>query len=286
MKPAGYLYYDKQGYQGERGIGFDYVMAGNGLWIESEGKLMAARVPVASCKVKGLPDLEPVVRLRHGKIPAACFDLALGEMLKPEIMVGDMAQVQTPFGSTLYMPSEDETYVGIVYETGYHVRLPEQTGLPAKVQFLEMDNVAMDLHSHGHYSTFFSGTDDSDEQGLRLYTVVGNCDKNPPGVRVRVGVYGYWLQIPWSDVFEGELRGAVEVWDPEPEDNFEQWADDYKKRLETATELIKEAREGLDRNGVQDKSIGDTDQGGHSRGWLRWDRFFRRRGSVPAAPKQ
>ncbi|MCK4265911.1 MAG: hypothetical protein KAX31_01425, partial [Thermoplasmata archaeon] len=61
MNPAGYLVNRKDGLYGKRGMFYDYILAENGLFIETEGKLMAARVPVAECAVRGLAPLEPKI---------------------------------------------------------------------------------------------------------------------------------------------------------------------------------------------------------------------------------
>ncbi|KKK84126.1 hypothetical protein LCGC14_2786470, partial [marine sediment metagenome] len=47
MKPVGYLINEKSGLRGERGEYYDYVVAGNGVFIEAEGDLMAARIPIS-----------------------------------------------------------------------------------------------------------------------------------------------------------------------------------------------------------------------------------------------
>jgi len=49
---------------------------------------------------------------------------------------------------------------------------------------------------------FFSGTDDQDEQGLRLYMVVGRLDTLMPEIEMRVGVYGYFAPILLNEVFD------------------------------------------------------------------------------------
>mgnify|MGYP000858271742 CR=1 FL=1 len=47
----------------------------------------------------------------------------------------------------------------------------------------------------------FSGTDDADEVGFRLYAVIGRLpDKSE--IRLRVGVYGQFWEVPASWVME------------------------------------------------------------------------------------
>ena len=51
---------------------------------------------------------------------------------------------------------------------------------------------------------YFSGTDDADETGFRIYGVIGliNCDPKIPELRLRVGVHGNFWEIPADWVFE------------------------------------------------------------------------------------
>jgi PRTRC genetic system protein A len=64
-------------------------------------------------------------------------------------------------------------------------------------------NILCDLHSHGNMPAFFSQTDDADEQAAKLYAVIGKLD-TAPEIRLRVGVYGYWMALPITAVFTGD----------------------------------------------------------------------------------
>ena len=64
----------------------------------------------------------------------------------------------------------------------------------------DADSIICDLHSHGNMCAFFSQTDNADVQGARLYAVIGKLDSDPE-MRLRVGVYGYWLALPLTAVF-------------------------------------------------------------------------------------
>lgn len=192
--PVGYLKKCKDGLEGERGVYYDYVLASNGLFIEAEGKLIAARVPVAECEVRGLAPLEPKVVLRYGRIPQRFFDLALSAFL---------------------VDASKERYVAVTWQDGYHLYVPEQETEEAKVEYQMGDNIALDLHSHGNIEARFSLKDNKDETGMKLYGVVGKLDGSPV-IQLRVGVYGYFHPISWGDVFDGYLIG-VEDWLEEKE---------------------------------------------------------------------
>jgi len=186
MRSIGYLTKRPNGLYGERGSFYDYIVASNGVWVEAEGPLLAARVPVAFGDIRGLARCEAQVVLRHGPIPQSLFDLAIS------IMMTDVTR---------------ERYVGVSWDDGYHLYSPEQEGSGGGVEYDVGDNIVLDLHSHPNHPAWFSLTDNKDEQGLRLYGVVAKLAERPE-VRLRVGVYGYFHPISWGEVFEGSLIGA------------------------------------------------------------------------------
>jgi topoisomerase IA-like protein len=67
----------------------------------------------------------------------------------------------------------------------------------------------IDLHSHALMEAFFSRADNKDEQGFRIFAVIGKV-KGKTEIRVRVGVYGNYWNIPASMIFElpEEIRDA------------------------------------------------------------------------------
>lgn len=188
MKMVGYLVNHQEGLSGERGLYYNYILGSNGIFIEAESPLLAARVPVAECEIRGLAPIKPRVSLTYGSIPQRFFDLAL---------------------DTFLADPENEHYAAVTGSAGYHFYLPVQDRSGAGVVYEVGESVVLDLHSHGHMKAFFSGQDDKDEQGLKLSAVVGKLNATPV-VKLRVGVYGYFQSLEWKDVFDGSLAGAVE----------------------------------------------------------------------------
>jgi len=74
--------------------------------------------------------------------------------------------------------------------------------------------VVLDLHSHGQMRAGFSAQDDEDDLGLKLYGVVGSLD-TVPVVKFRVGVYGYFMEMRWKEIFSGTIAGALEDYEEE-----------------------------------------------------------------------
>ena len=180
MKPAGYLVNTEEGPEGQPGLYYDYILAGNGLFVRAESPLLKATVCVAGAEVRGLPPLVPKLELPHGKIPQHFYYVAL---------------------SFLSAEPYWEHYLAITWEGEYRIREPPQEIIACGVKYEILPGVVMDIHSHSSMGAFFSRTDDEDERGLRLYMVVGRLDTLLPEVKMRVGVYGYFSPVQREEVF-------------------------------------------------------------------------------------
>jgi len=172
------------------GDAYTYLIANDGVYIAADNERVHAKIPVADCEIRGLSRIEPVFYLKHGKIPAILFELAL---------------------NTFLAEPGKEHYLGIVWRDGeYHLLSPQQEGKAARVEYQCLDNAVLDLHSHCGMPAHFSGTDDKDETGFRIYGVIGRLNKTTE-VLFRVGVYGYFYYLKWDEVFDGSLSGVVDV---------------------------------------------------------------------------
>lgn len=188
MKPVGYLVKYPDGLSGERGLFYNYILASNGLFVEAENPIIAARIPAAECEVRGLAPMETTITLTYGSIPQRFWDLAL------DVFLAD---------------PDKEHYIAVTADAGYDFYVPVQDGSSGGVTYEVGEKVVLDIHSHGCMGAGFSRTDNEDETGLKLYGVVGNLDAIPV-VKLRIGVYGYFKTLAWGEVFDGSLAGAVE----------------------------------------------------------------------------
>lgn len=180
MRPVGYLLNKKEGLGGEPGLFYDYILAENGLFIRARNRLVEGTVCISPVEIRGLRPLEERIELVHGKIPRHLYDLAL---------------------SVLIASSDREQYLAITWEDEYRLRIPGQERNEARVKYESLPSTIVDIHSHGSMKAWFSGDDNRDEQGLRLYMVVGRLDTFLPEVEMRVGVYGYFAPIDLEEVF-------------------------------------------------------------------------------------
>ncbi len=183
----GYLVNRATGLAGVQGIGYDYVLGSGGLYVQSESAHLTARVPVASCEVRGLAPVPEKVDLAHGPIPARLFEIGLRWF------------EDTPHTERFFAVRWDGR--------AYRLVVPEQEGTATRLKYRPPAGVVAEFHSHGGSRAFFSKTDDRDEQGFRIYGVAGRLGSDRPELSLRVGVYGHFAPVEWSQVFDGPHTG-------------------------------------------------------------------------------
>ena len=170
------------GLTGSHGIGYDYVLGSGGVYVQSRSAHLTARVPVAPCEIRGLAPVDEKLELTHGPIPSALFELGLRWFQ------------DAPDTERLFAVGWDGA--------AYRLVVPPQAGTATKLAYQPPAGVIAEFHSHGYSRAFFSATDDRDEQGFRIYGVAGRLDAQQPELSLRVGVYGHFSPVEWSQVFD------------------------------------------------------------------------------------
>ena len=179
----GYLVNHRSGLTGIHGVGYDYVLGTGGVYVQSQSANVVARVLVAPGSVRGLAPVVEKLALTHGPIPGYLFELGLRWFQ------------ETP---------DTERFFAVRWDWDtYRVVVPEQVGTASSLTYRPPAGVVAEFHSHGRGRAFFSATDDRDEQGFRIYGVVGKLDTPWPELRLRVGVYGHFAPLCWPQVFGG-----------------------------------------------------------------------------------
>ncbi len=191
----------REGLPPRSGLAFDYILAADGLFVATEGDLLAVRLPVAPCRLRGdrIAAVGAACALRRGRLPRAVWAACLAHA-EDEAGAGREVAVLVA-----YCP--DDGAGG-----RYRVIRPPQTVTATRAEYdepglLPGESVLLSFHSHHAMRAYFSPTDDGDERQLRLYAVVGRLYTARPEVALRVGFNGHWLPLPWESVFGGE-RGA------------------------------------------------------------------------------
>ncbi len=170
-------------------LAYQYILAGNGVFIRAETRFFDACIPVQRCEVRGLGKIDPQFHLKVPKIPARLLDTILA----------DACQARRPDGGL------NETFYQFQHQgQTVQVKKPSQQATAATVSAIgrAAEDIICDLHTHGNMPAFWSNTDDKDEQGCQIYAVVGKLDTEPE-IQVRLGIYGTWLRLPVTAVFTG-----------------------------------------------------------------------------------
>jgi PRTRC genetic system protein A len=174
------------------GVLYQYVLAANGVFIRAEREGLRACIQIASCDVRGLTPLEAEVEFLHPRVPADAVAMILDISRRAQMPGGGTAEV------LFHLELRDAEWV---------LTVPEQEATSVGVKPLgagqdsSYARCIIEAHSHHNMSPFWSREDDKDEQGFRLYAVLGDIFKRPR-LRVRVGVYGYFHEIDASNIFD------------------------------------------------------------------------------------
>ena len=168
---------------------YEYIVGKNGLFIHAGDERLFAAIPIAPAHVNNaLSRVEPTVSLLIPRVPGALLRLTL-----------ESARRHLP-NEAMYQFSH-RTH-GDTYTRGWTCRMPNALATPTALAYENDQHAVIDLHSHGRMDAFFSSTDDADEQGFRLYVVIGNVDTDRPTIAARVGVYGHHMSIDPSVIFD------------------------------------------------------------------------------------
>jgi PRTRC genetic system protein A len=173
---------------------YAYIMAGNGVFLYAKRENLEVLIPISSATIAGLLPLEPFVNTP--RVPAILMHDILQE--SKEILPNEIL-----FWFNFDRDRQD-----------WNVDAPRQICRPSSVFPVEKSDplgikALIDLHSHALMEPFFSRADNKDEQGFRVFAVLGKVNERTE-IRVRVGVYGNYWNIPASMIFElpGEIRDA------------------------------------------------------------------------------
>lgn len=163
---------------------YAYILAGNGVFKYARREGLEVLVQISSAFVAGLPNLKPFARIVQ-LIPATLLSQAL-----------KISQESFPL----------ERLFWFNFNGNWSLDAPEQfcnatSVVPTDPHDNNGTRALIDLHSHGAMAPFFSHADNKDEQGFRVYAVIGRV-KTRPSLCVRVGVYGDYWSLPAVTIFE------------------------------------------------------------------------------------
>ena len=173
---------------------FEYLIGSNGIFARAVRLGLEVIIPVElfTASLRGLEPIEPLVRLTPGRIPQQI----LIQMWKESCIA---ALAEPPLEITFH----------IHYEQGqWQLVVPEQTQNFARCKAIEYGldssyiNATLEVHSHNRMAAFFSGADDADEGGFRIFAVLGRVTELSAEIICRVGVYRQFWHVPADWIFE------------------------------------------------------------------------------------
>ncbi len=136
-------------------LAYQYVLAGNGVFVRAETRFFTALLPITSGTVRGLPTLRSQFHLLVPCIPARLLDAVLTDARRARRLDGGRP---------------DNGLNEVFYQFHHHgravqVKKPAQEATPTSVTtaVAETASIIFDLHSHGNMRAFFSQTDTADE---------------------------------------------------------------------------------------------------------------------------
>ena len=181
---------------------YEYVMAGNGIFIRGARREFQAQFCIVPCTIRGLDELEPSLSINAPRVPREISEEMLRRARSARDARGQPCEI-------VFHLELDETMV-------WQCHVPTQSQAPTRARPMDDSptstyaRACIEVHSHVDMHASFSSLDDQDEQGFRVYGVLG-CISTTPVIRVRVGMYGYRYDIPANWVFDlpPEIGDAV-----------------------------------------------------------------------------
>ena len=204
-----------------------YILAGNGVFVRAETRFCAALLPITAGTVRGLPPLQIRFQLLVPRIPARLLDTTLADARRARRLDHGLNEVLYQFhhhGRAVQVKKSAQQII------------PTRVATSVTTAVADAAALLCTLHSHGNMRAFFSQTDNADEQGARLYAVIGRLDSEPE-MRLRVGVYGYWLPLPLTAVFTGH-GPFKDLFQPVSQSASQvvRWSGEYAKKLTGSSE--------------------------------------------------
>lgn len=182
----------------ESNISYEYMLGAGGVYLRATLPDFELLLPWAPGRINGLAELTPYIKLNFPRIPASLVEFVFD---KAKAAKGEDDRI---IESLFYFRFDRET------ET-WHATKPPQKATRVSVVPTDTgpgsdhETAVVELHSHHDLSlgARFSGQDDRDEKTrARLFCVIGFISSDEPEIRVRIGVFGHYFEIPAEQLFD------------------------------------------------------------------------------------
>jgi PRTRC genetic system protein A len=180
---------------------FEYLMAGNGLFIRAKRREFSVCLPVCHEPIKGLPEVNGGINWHKPRIPSNLWQ----QILENAREASDSIQ----FREDVYVVFWHEATSQWCWKNiGKERRLASTI---ADDSLSEYGEACIELHTHPDGVIHFSSADDRDESGkFRIFGILIDIHSQNPKIRFRCGVYDYFAQIP-TDYISEMPEGVVDL---------------------------------------------------------------------------
>lgn len=182
---------------------FEYLLAGNGLFVRAKRREFSAVLPLRAENVSGLPNATAGILWHKPKVPT--------ELWRTILSHSQQTQSAASFKEEVYLIYWDNVLSRWQWRASGRERSWAST--LADDSLAEYTECCIELHTHPPGALSFSGADDRDELGkFRIFAILIDANGKPK-IRFRCGVYDHLIPIPAALVGEmpGELVDLTEI---------------------------------------------------------------------------
>lgn len=173
--------------------GFEYLAAADGVFLLAENSFFRVLKKYASKTPQMLPGLGELKDKEY---------MALEKKMPLDMFYELVDSLQeSPLKEKMAAVAYDKTS-----ET-FSIVVPKQVSNSVSISYSWKDvevkgRIILEVHSHPEMPAFFSDTDNADNQGFKIYGVFSLLDGYMKDLVFRLGVYGRFLNIEFTDIFE------------------------------------------------------------------------------------
>jgi PRTRC genetic system protein A len=171
-----------------RGALYNYYWCGNGIFVTSAREHLKIAFRISHEQTRGLGVMDEMFQFALPKAPVALVEQLW--TISRAAAIGNL-----------------EKLFHLVWADDWQLIVPEQEQSEASCRPLadgpgsSHDRAVIEIHSHHEMPARFSAQDNREETGFRLYGVIGKVLTRPE-IRMRVGLYGHFYEIPAARVLE------------------------------------------------------------------------------------
>lgn len=178
-------------------IKFEYLLAGNGLFIRAKRKEFSVCLPLYQGIISGLPPVQSGITWHQKRIP----DNFWQEIWQNARSSSDYLEFREDvFVIYLNARSGEWQWRKVSRERRFASTIADDTGE-------EYAQACLEIHTHPPGAVYFSSLDDRDESGkFRLFGILVDVHSATPKIRFRCGVYEYFVPICANEISEIPLE--------------------------------------------------------------------------------